>query len=66
MKHVSKSIDEYNPGKKRKILIVFDDIIAGVTSNKKLHPVITELFIRGWEINISLVFVQAWDFSEIL
>ena len=47
MKHVYKNIENCNPGKKRKILIVFDDMIADMTNNKKLNPVVTELFIRG-------------------
>ena len=38
----------------KKILIVFDDIIADMVSNKKVNPVVTELFIRGRKVNISL------------
>ena len=49
-------IEDYNPNKKRKILIVFDDMIADMLSNKKLNPIVTELFIRGIKLNISLVF----------
>ena len=44
MKDVYKNIEKYNPGKKRKILIVFDDMIADMINNKKLNPVVTELF----------------------
>ena len=44
---IYKNIEEYNQNKKRKILIVDDDMIAGMLSNKKLNPIITELFIRG-------------------
>ena len=40
-----KNTEEYNPNKKRKILIVFDDMIADMLSNKKLNPIVTELFI---------------------
>ena len=47
MEDVYKNIENYNPGKKRKILIVFDDIIADMINNKTLNPVVTELFIRG-------------------
>ena len=54
---IYKNIEEYNRKKKRKILIVFDDIIANMLSNKKLNPVVTKLFIRGGELNISLVFI---------
>ena len=45
MKDVYKNIKEYNPGKKRKVLIVFDDMIADMISNKKLNSAVTELFI---------------------
>ena len=55
MQDVYKKIDEYNIGKKRKT-IVFDDMIADIINNKKLNPVVTELFIRGGKLNISLVF----------
>ena len=40
-----KYIEEYNPNKKRKTLFIFDDMIADVLSNKKLNPIVTELFI---------------------
>ena len=40
-------IEEYNPNKKRKILIVFDDMAADMISNRKRNSVVTELFIRG-------------------
>ena len=43
--------------KKRKILIVFDDMTADISSNKKYQSIITELFIRCRELNISLVFI---------
>ena len=51
------SIEDYNTNKKRKILIVFDDMIADMINNKKLNPVVTELFIRGRKLNISIVFI---------
>ena len=38
-------------------LIVFDDMIADMINNKKLNPIVTELFIRGRKLNISIVFV---------
>ena len=47
MQDVCKSIEEYNPGEKRKILIVFDDMIADMINNKKLNPIVKELFIRA-------------------
>ena len=57
MQDVYKNIEDYNPGKKRKILIVSDDMIADMISNKKLNPVVTELFIRGTKLNISILFI---------
>ena len=57
MQHVYKNIDEYNQGKKHKILIGFDDMIADMINNKKLNSVVTEMFIRGRKLNISLVFI---------
>ena len=42
MVDIYKSIEEYNPNKKQKVLIVFDDIIAGILSNKKRNPMVTE------------------------
>ena len=57
MDNIYEDIEEYNPNKKRKILIVFDDMIADFLSNKKLNPVVIELFIRRRKLNISLVFI---------
>ena len=57
MHNVYKNIEEYNLGKKRKVLIVFDDMIADMINNKKLNSIVTELFIRGRKLNISLVFI---------
>ena len=56
MQDVYKYIEEYNPGKKRKVLVVFDDMIADIISNK-LNPITTELFIRRKKSNISIVFI---------
>ena len=57
MRDVYKNIEYYNLGRERKILIVFDDMIAGMINNKKLNPIVTELFIRGRKLNISIVFI---------
>ena len=57
MRNVYKNIDDYNPNQENKILIVFDDMIADMIHNKKLNSIVTELFIRGGKINISLVFI---------
>ena len=56
MDDIYKNIEEYNPNKKQKILVIFNDIIADMISNKKLNSIVTELFIRGRKLNISLVF----------
>ena len=58
MNDIKKDIEEYNPNKKRKILTVFDDMIADVLSNKKLNPIVTELFVRGRKLNFSLFFLM--------
>ena len=57
MNNVYKNINYYNPDKENKILIVFDDMIADMIQNKKLNSIVTELFIRGRKLNISLVFI---------
>ena len=57
MDDIYKNIEGFNPNEKRKLLIVFDDMIADMLSNKKLNPVVTELFIRGRKLNIYLIFI---------
>ena len=57
MEDFYRNIEEYNIGKKRKILIVFDDMIADMINNKNLNSVVTELVIRERTLNISLVFI---------
>ena len=54
MQDVYKNIDECYLDKERKILIVFDDMIADMFNTKKLHSLVTELFIRGRKLNTSL------------
>ena len=58
MDNIYKNIEEYNPSKKRKILIVFDDMSNKMLSNKILNSVVTELLLRGRKLNISLVFIK--------
>ena len=60
---IYKNIEEYNPNKNQKILVVFDDLIADMLSNKKLNLIVTELFIRGRKLNISLVFIMQSYFA---
>ena len=57
MQDVYKNIEEYNLGKKRTLLIIFDDIIADIINDKKLNSIVTELFVRGRKFNISIVFI---------
>ena len=60
---VYENIDDYNPNRKRKILIVFDDMIAYIMSNKKFKAMIKELFIGCRKLNISFVFITQSYFS---
>ena len=57
MHDIYKNIDDYNPDKENKILIVFDDVIADMIHNRKLNSIVTKLFIKGRKLNISLVFI---------
>ena len=63
MDGVYKNINDYNPRRKRKNLIVFDDMIADAKDNKKLQAIIEELFIRCRKLNISLFFITQSYFS---
>ena len=63
MDDIYKNIEEYNPNKKHKLLIVFDDMIADMLGNKELNPILTELFIRGSKLNTSLVFITQSYFA---
>ena len=58
MYNIYKNIEEYNPDKKQKILIVFDDIIGNMLSNKTLNPAVTESFIRVRKLNTSLILLR--------
>ena len=57
MHDVYKNINDYNPDKENKILIVFDDMTADMTNNKKLNSIASELLIKGRKLNISLVLI---------
>ena len=63
MDDVYENIHDYNSSRKRKILIVFDDMIADIMTNKKFQAIIKELFIRCRKLNISLVFITQSYFS---
>ena len=57
MDDVYEDIDNYNPKRNKKVLIVFDDMIADIMTNKRFQAIIKELFIRCRKLNISLVFI---------
>ena len=57
MQVVYKNMEDYNPRKNRKVLLVFGDIIADMINNKKLNSIVTKLFTRGRKLNISIVFI---------
>ena len=63
MDDVYNNIDDYNTKRKGKNLIVFDDMIAHIMTNKKFQAVIKEIFIRCRKLNISLVFITQYYFS---
>ena len=58
MDDVYHNIDEYNPTRKRKILIVFNDVIADIMSNKEFQAIVKDLFIRCRKLSISIAFIS--------
>ena len=64
MQDVYKNIEEYSLGKERKVLKVFNDMIVGIINNKKPNTIVSELFIRGRKLNISVVFITQSYFKE--
>ena len=61
---VYENLEDHNATKKRKVLIiVFDDIIADIETDNELSPIVTELFLRGRKLNISLVFISQLYFK---
>ena len=63
MGDVYENIDDYNRNRKRKILIVFDDMIADIMSNKEFQTIVKELFVRCRKLNTSLAFITQSYFS---
>ena len=63
MDDVYENINNYNSTRKRKILIVFDDMIVDIMINIKIQAIIKELFIRSRKLNISLIFITQSYFS---
>ena len=55
---VCENLEDYNPAKKRRVLLVFDDMLADTESNKKIKSLVTELFLRGKEVNVSFAFIS--------
>ena len=55
--YIYKSIEEFNPNKKRKILIVFNYMIPYMFHNKNRNPLVSGLSIRGRKLSIYLVFI---------
>ena len=66
MQGVYKNIEGYNLEKKRTVLIAFDDMIADMINNKKLNPTVTEPFIRGRKLNISIAFIMESYFKVLI
>ena len=62
MDNVYDAINDYNPNRKRKVLIVYDDIIADIMTNRKFQAIIKELFCYMKEI-VYLVFISQSHFS---
>ena len=63
MDDVYENIDDYNSRRRRKILIVFDDMIADIMNYKKFQAIVKELFIRCRKLTVSLVFITQSYFS---
>ena len=63
MDDVYENIHDYNSSRRRKISIIFYDIIADIMGNKKFQAIIKELFIRCRILNNSLVFIAQSYFS---
>ena len=63
MDGIYENIDDYNPNRKRKKIIVFDGMIADIMTNKKFQAIIKELFIRCGKLNILLAFITQFYFS---
>ena len=63
MHDIYNNINDCNPEKENKILIVFDDMIADMINNKNVNSIVTKLFIRGRKLNISLAFITRSHFK---
>ena len=63
MDDVYENLEDYNPIKKRRVLLVFDGMITDMESNKELSPIVTELFLRERKFNVILVFISQCHFK---
>ena len=63
MDDVYENVNYYNLSRKRKNLIVFDDTIADIMTNKRFQSILKELFIKCRKLNISLVSITQSYFS---
>ena len=63
MDDVYENINDYNPNRRRRKLIIFDEMIEDIMTNKKIQAILKQLFIRCRKINISLVFITQSYFS---
>ena len=61
---VYENLEDYNPTKKKRMLIVLHDMIADLESNKKLSPKVTEMFLRGRKLNIPIAFISKFYFQS--
>ena len=59
---IYENIKEQNRGKKHKMLLAFDGMIADVLNSNQFNPVVTELFIRCIKLNIAFVFTTQSNF----
>ena len=63
MDHILSNIEDYDKKRRRKVLIIFDDMISHVMSDKKAQQILKDLFIRCRKLNISLCFLKQSYFS---
>ena len=61
MDDILSDIEDYNKKRKRKVLIIFDDMISHVMSDKKAQQILKDLFIRCRKLNIALCFLTPKD-----
>ena len=57
MNDVLEDINNYNKNRDKKVLIIFDDMIADIMRSKKFKEIVKELFIRSRKLNVSIVFI---------